>query len=263
MSRAPSPAGRRRSRPARPRSRPRRWGHQQLQPFLARVAGRRASRPRPARARRRSSAPAARRRSGSPPAPAPRGPCSASIAKSAWRSRRRTSKPAARLDIHSKSRSWLAALVTVRKWSSPSLWVKRSSRTPPSSRQSSEYWAPPIGILATSLERTAGGSSSACGPLASISPMLRARRKRRPPNALPCAPPGSACTEWASPSRQRKPGAGAGLRVAWMEGGCACRATLVGPLYHSTKAGVRSGPAPPRDGPSKLRRPAPRTCAAC
>ena len=43
--------------------------------------------------------------------------------------------------------------------------MKRSSRTPPSSWHRQEYWAPPISILATSLESTRCRKASAPGPL--------------------------------------------------------------------------------------------------
>ena len=43
--------------------------------------------------------------------------------------------------------------------------------TPPSSLQRHEYWAPPISILATSLESTSCRKASAPGPSTSTSPM--------------------------------------------------------------------------------------------
>ena len=49
--------------------------------------------------------------------------------------------------------------------------MKRSSSTPPSSRQSTEYWAPPGAIRSTSLESSRWSSASAPGPLVSTWPM--------------------------------------------------------------------------------------------
>ena len=49
--------------------------------------------------------------------------------------------------------------------------MKRSSSTPPSSRHSTEYWAPRSAIFVTSFERTRWRNASAPGPLVSTSPM--------------------------------------------------------------------------------------------
>ena len=99
------------------------------------------------------------------------GPCTASIAQRSWASVTSASNSPACSRNQARSFSWFDALVTVRKRSGPSRYVKRSSRTPPSSRQSTEYWAPRSAIFATSFESSRWRSSSACGPLVSISPI--------------------------------------------------------------------------------------------
>ena len=65
--------------------------------------------------------------------------------------------------------------------------MKRSSSTPPSSRQSTEYWAPPIAIFETSFESTRWRKRSASGPLVSISPMCETSNAPAPVRTATCS----------------------------------------------------------------------------
>ena len=70
--------------------------------------------------------------------------------------------------------------------------MNRSSITPPSSRQSTEYWAPFSAILVTSLERIRCRKRSASAPVVRISPMCETSNTPAPVRTATCS--------WRTPS---------------------------------------------------------------
>ena len=121
--------------------------------------------------------------------------------------------------------------------------MKRSSNTPPPSRQSTLYCAPPTGIAATSLESSRCSSSSASGPTVSISPMCDTSKIPQPSRTARCSARTPAyCTGISQPANSTSFGAGGDVAVVQCG---AARGTRHGPQAIGRAVCCSGAHAPP------------------
>ena len=125
--------------------------------------------------------------------------------------------------------------------------MKRSSSTPPSSRHSTLYCAPPTGACcATSLESRCCRNSAACGPLVSISPMCETSKTPASPRTARCSGADALVLDRHLPAGERHEPR-AGLAMAVVERSALERG--VGAGHEAARLAAASGP--------------PRAAAAC